>query len=72
MHVDKLEDVYDAHFFCRVLNKNMLAKQHFRNTLKLDESLQEWGTIDTKWNEIKKFVEFIAVNSKIKLFLRCH
>lgn len=70
--IDKLEEVYDKHFFCRVFNKHELAKRHFRAVLKLEEYFQEFGEYDTKWNEIRKFVDFVAVSSKTKVFLSCH
>ncbi|KAF5297472.1 hypothetical protein FQR65_LT10008 [Abscondita terminalis] len=67
-----LEDVYDLHFLYRVFNKHELAKQHFKNALHLEKYFQEIGEMDTRWNEIKDFKEFIAVNSKTKILKSCH
>lgn len=72
LEVKRLVDVYDMHFMYRVFNKHQLARVHFRNAVRMDEYFQEIGEADTKWNEIRNFKEFVAVNSKTKVFLSCH
>lgn len=72
LKIRKLQDVYDKEFLQHVFNKHTLAKRMFAVAALIDNRFQEMGQIDTKWNEILDLIEFVAVNSKPKIFLSCH
>lgn len=72
LKIRKLEDVYDPEFLSHVFNKHILAKRTFSVAAELENRFQQIGNVDTKWNEIMDVVEFVAVNSKPKIFLSCH
>lgn len=72
LNIRKLQDVYDKEFFRHVFNKHTLAKRMFKVAAKLEDRLQQIGNVDTRWNEVMDVIEFVAVNSKPKIFISCH
>lgn len=72
LEIRNLEEVYDQEFLQHIYNKHALARKYYTVAFGLDSRFQEIGKFDTKWNEIIEFKDFVAVNSKTKIFLSCH
>lgn len=72
LKIRNLEEVYDQEFLNFVYNKHTLSKRYFTTSIQLENYFDEIGNVERRWDEIIDKKEFIAVNSKVKIFLSCH
>ncbi|XP_017772735.1 PREDICTED: IQ and ubiquitin-like domain-containing protein [Nicrophorus vespilloides] len=72
LKVKSMEKVYDQEFLQHVNKKHIISKSYFAGVKNLNNYFEDIGRVDSRWDEIIEKREFVAVNSKMKIFLSCH